>query len=238
MIQQIRALEDKPAEKLTSGLEEEIYLRARIGGPKIAPGACPENYEGLYRAALKPLPWATVSATIKELRLRNELATNQFLIGMADAQVGPTLTKQHALSLGEAEFVIEMRATMLVMAPCTAPAMAALKAYAAANDVAKPDIWAARELQLPMADKLTPVNVAIWDSGIDLALFPGAVVHELLASPSEDAHGIAFDIHALPTHGELMAQTEEERTRYPELVKQMEGAGDLENGIDTPAATR
>ena len=237
MIQGIRALEDKPAEKLAGGLEEEVFLRARMAQPALAPGACPGNYEALYRAALKPLPWATVSAVIKELRLRNEVATDKFLIGMADAQVGPTVTKQHALMLPEAEFVIEMRATMLIMAPCTTPATAALKAYAAANDVVKPDIWAAREIQLPPAAKLTPVNVAIWDSGIHLALFPGNLYTNPSPLPNEDAHGIAFDIHSLPTHGELMPQTEQEHKQYPELVKQMEGLGDLENSMDTPAAT-
>ena len=236
MIQQARALEDKPAEKQTSGLEEEVYLRARMAGPAMAPGACPANYESLYRAALKPLPWATVSPAIKQLRLRNEVATDKFLVGMADAQVGPTLTKQHALSLAEAEFVIEMRATMLVMTPCTAPATVALKAYSAANDIAKPDIWAAREMKLPPVEKLTPVDVAIWDSGIDLALFPGQLYTNPSPLPEEDAHGIAFDVHALPTHGELMPQTQEERDQYPDLVKLMEGDGDLENGLDTPAA--
>ena len=52
----------------------------------------------------------------------------------------------------------------------------------------------------------------------------------------EDAHGIAFDVHALPTHGELMPQTKQEREQYPSFVKQLEGSGDLENGADTPAA--
>ncbi len=237
MIQQVRALKDKPAEKLTSALEEEVYLRARMAGPITAPNSCPASYESLYRAALKPLPWATVSPVIKELSLRNAVATDKFLVGMADAQIGPTLTKQHALSLPEAEFVIEMRATMLVMTPCTAPATAALEAYAASSDIVRPDIWAAREMKLPPADKLTPVNVAIWDSGIDLSLFPERLYTNPSPLPDEDPHGIAFDVHALPTHGELMSQTQEERSQYPDLVKLMEGAGDLENGLDTPAAT-
>jgi len=235
IIKQIRALEDKPAERLTSGMEEEVYLRARMAEPAIAAGACPRSYEALYRAALRPLPWDTVSAAIKELRLRNELATNKFLVGMADARIGPTLSQQHALSLSDAEFVIAMRATMLVMTPCSAPALAALKAYAAVNDVYKPDIWAAREMKMPPAEKLTPVNVAIWDSGIDLSLFPGQLYTDPSPSADEDTHGIAFDIHALPTHGELMPQTEAEREQYPTLVRQLEGAGDLENNMDTPA---
>jgi Subtilase family len=237
VVPDVRALEDKPAEKLTSELGAEVYLRARMVEPAIAPGSCPKSYESLYRAALKSLPWGTVSAAVQELRLRNELATNKFLVGMADARVGPTLTRQHALSLTEAEFLIDMRAAMLVMTPCTAQALAALKAYSAANQVAKPDIWASREMKLPSLEKLTAVNVAIWDSGIDLALFPGQLYTNASPAPDEDAHGIAFDVHAQPTHGELMTQTQEEREQYPALVKQLEGAGDLENGADTPASS-
>ena len=236
-IEQIRALEDKPAEKLTSALEEEVYVRARLASPVVVPGTCPGIYEALYRAALKPLPWTTASAGIQELSLRNEVASDKFLVGMTDSQVGPTLLKQHTLSLGEAEFMIEMRATMLVMAPCTGPALAALKAYKTVNDVAKPDIWAAREVKLPPTDNLIPVNVAIWDSGIDLALFPGRLYTNPSPLSNEDLHGIAFDVQALPTHGELISQTEEERQHFPELVKQMEGGADLEIGLDTPAAT-
>ncbi len=235
-IRQVRALEDKPAEKLTSGLEEEVYLRARMAAPATTPGACPSTYESLYLAALRPLPWRTVSAGVKELRLHNEVATDRFLVGMADAQVGPTLSRQHALSLSDAEFVIEMRATMLIMAPCTSQALAALRAYAAANDVARPDIWQAREMKLPPEDRLTPVNVAIWDSGVDITLFPGRLYTNPSPSNAEDAHGIAFDIHALPTHGELMPQTAEERELYPTLVKDLEGFGDLENGMDSQSA--
>jgi hypothetical protein len=49
-------------------------------------------------------------------------------------------------------------------------------AYTAVLDanrtVQKPDIWAAREVTLDGGAKLSPVVVAIWDSGVDVSLFP------------------------------------------------------------------
>ena len=236
-IQQMRALEDKPAEKLTDGLPQEVYLRARMAGSAAVPGSCPERYEATYRAALTPLPWSTVAPVIKESRGFNHVATAQFFLGITDSRVGPTLAKQHALTLAEAEYVIRARTAMQVLVPCAAPATAALNAYLAAHEVTKPDIWAAREMKLPPMSRLTPVHVAIWDSGIDLSLFPGRLYANPKPAVNEDPHGIAFDVHSLPTHGELIPLTAEQREKYPELVKQMEGAGDLQNGIDTPAAT-
>lgn len=235
-IQQMRALEDKPAEKLTDALPQEVYLRSRMAGPAISPGSCPERYEALYRASLKPLPWSVAGPAIKEARGFNHVATRQFFLGITDARVGPTLAKQHALTLAEAEYVIRARTAMLVIAPCTAPATSALNEYVALHDVAKPDIWAAREMKLPPASQLTPVNVAIWDSGIDLTLFPGRLYTNPTPAATEDLHGIAFDVHSLPTHGELMPLSAEQREQYPVMVQRMEGAGDLQNGIDTPAA--
>ena len=236
-LQQMRALEDKPAEKLTGGMPQEVYLRARMEGPAVAPGSCPERYEAAYRTALKPLPWSTVEPAIREARSFNHVATTQFFVGITDSRVGPTLAKQHALTLSEAAYVIRARTAMLVLAPCAAPATTALNAYVTAHEVVKPDIWASREMKLSQAGQLTPVNVAIWDSGIDLTLFPGRLYTNLKPAVTEDPNGLAFDVHSLPTHGALMPLTAEQREQYPKLVKQMEGAGDLQNGMETPAAT-
>ena len=41
----------------------------------------------------------------------------------------------------------------------------------------------AREVTLTEADKLTPVKVAIWDSGSDLSLFPGRDLHRSESRP-------------------------------------------------------
>jgi len=50
--------------------------------------------------------------------------------------------------------------------------MNVLKAYVAAHDTQKPDIWAAREVTLSSKDHPEKVLVAIWDSGFDPAVYP------------------------------------------------------------------
>ncbi|MBE7157686.1 MAG: S8 family serine peptidase, partial [Rhodospirillales bacterium] len=100
----------------------------------------------------------------------------------------------------------------------------------------KPDIFEAHKAVLPDTKQLTPVRVAIWDSGIDLKLFPGRLYTNPATPADEDPNGIAFDVHDERTHGALIPLTAEQERQYPDLVKAMEGLGDLQSGVDTPAA--
>lgn len=236
LIERIRALQGKPAEKLARQLGAEMYLRAEQAGGPPAAGNCPAALPAQYAKALPGLPWATVSPAITELRSRNSMVSEAFLLGFADSRVGPSLARQHALTLQEAQFVLTIRALLVTMVPCKTANLTALDPYVAAHRVSKPDIWAVRDIVLPGAKQLTPVHVAIWDSGIDLSLFPGRLYSDPSPKPEEDAHGIAFDVNATRTHGPLIPLTPEQQALYPQMTDAMEGGADLSSGLDTPAA--
>ena len=64
--------------------------------------------------------------------------------------------------------------------------------YIAAHSAQQIDIWQARDVTFAPDQKLTPVAVAIWDSGVDVSLFPD----QLFSDPHPTAsgnHGLAFD---------------------------------------------
>ncbi|MBE7157685.1 MAG: hypothetical protein INR62_04495 [Rhodospirillales bacterium] len=132
LIPKIRALEDKPAEKFTTQLVLEVFLRARLasGGVNEAE-ACPRAAPGIYAETLRGLPWQTVSPAVKEQRMRLQVVSQGFLVGLVDSEVGPTLQQQHALSLREAQTVIGFRALLQAVVPCKAIALSALNAYVA-----------------------------------------------------------------------------------------------------------
>jgi subtilisin family serine protease len=88
---------------------------------------------------------------------------------------------------------------------------------------------------MPPSEKLTPVNVGIWDSGFDTTLFPGRLFTDT-AAEAADRNGIAFDVYQHRTHGHLMPLTPDEQKDYPKLVTTMQGIGDIQSGLDTPAA--
>jgi Subtilase family len=234
-IQQIRQLEDKPSEKATSTAMQEAFLRARMANGAAAPGSCVAGYEAAFKSATDPLPWAIAGAGLERERRLLDLMTRPFLVGNAESMLGSTLAKQHSLSLSQTETLLRFKANLLLLVNCKQPNATVLDAYIKKNKVAKQDIWVSREAVLPPADKLTPVNVGIWDSGFDTSLFAGKLFTD--PSPSgTDPHGIAFDILDHPTHGDLIPLTPEQKDHYSADVVNMQSMSDMEAGIESEAA--
>jgi len=234
-IQQIRALEDKPVAKLTSALNEEAIARARMAGVDPVASGCPAGYQPAYEKSVQALPWPIAGDFMKREKSFDGLMSKPFFAGVADSELGPTITKEHALTLSGAETLLQMRVLIDYAVACKQQTLDVDTAYVKMHDVAKPAIWPAREAVLPPADKLTPVNVGIWDSGFDTTLFPGQLFVDAAAKPS-DLHGIAFDVFSHRTHGELIPLSAQESKDYPELVTTMQTVGDMQSGIDTPAS--
>ena len=83
----------------------------------------------------------------------------------------------------------------------------------------------------------TPVRIAIWDSGSDATLFKNQLYTD--PAPKEfDAHGLAFDMDGVKTHGFLFPLTPEQRAAYAPMAAFIEGFSDLQESIDSPAATQ
>jgi hypothetical protein len=234
-IQQIRALEDKSWAKLTGALNEEAIVRARLAGADSASG-CPVGYQAAYEKSVQALSWPVVGGFMKQQKSFAGLMSKPFFAGVVDSELGPTTAKEHALSLDGAETLLEARVKIDYAVACKQQTLDVVTAYVKMHDVAKPDIWPAREAILQPAEKLTPVNVGIWDSGFDTTLFPGKLFVDR-AAQSADINGIAFDVYYHRTHGNLIPLTPEEKKDYPKMVTTMQAIGDLQSGLDTSAAT-
>ena len=233
-IQQIRALEDKSWAKLTGALKEEAIVRARLTGADPASG-CPVGYKAAYEKSVQALPWPVVGDFMKQEKSFAGLMSKPFFAGVVDSELGPTTAKEHALSLAGAERILEARVMIEYVVACKQQTLDVVTAYIKMHDVARPDIWPAREAILPPAEKLTPVNIGIWDSGFDTTLFPGKLFADTEGEPA-DRHGIAFDVFCHRTHGELIPLSPQELKDYPQFVTTMQAIGDIQSGIDTPAS--
>jgi subtilisin family serine protease len=229
----IRGHQDKPAERLTADLTEQAFLEARLAGHEAA-GVCPARFGAIYARHLDPLPWDVTG--IEQIWRRGfaQVATAAFVIGETAADIQPTLDRAHALSNAAAWHLVTARAAMDVVLPCRQQIVAALTAYIRRHDRRKPDIWTARAVTLRPSSKLTPVNVAIWDSGVDETLFGGALLTD---ARGVAVRGPAYDVLYQPTTGALAPLSREQQAGYQAFTSTLQGVSDLQSGIDSPAAT-
>jgi subtilisin family serine protease len=233
----IRDLEDKPDAKLLSGLQTKARIEARTTTGQSSGAAYEQEFAKLYAASLKPLPWTVVGNRIKENKSSAEIVTPALVLGSVKASMEPAVAKTHQLSNDLAWELIGSRVELKQMLPLRAPTVAVLTQEVAVNNVQKPDIWEAREVTLTEADKLTPVHVAIWDSGSDLSLFTGRVYTDPHPGPQGDPHDLAFDLKGFPTHGYLLPLDGQQTKQYPGMRDELKGFSDLQLSIDSPEAT-
>lgn len=233
----IREIEDKPDAKLLSGLQVRSILEARDATGQSSGDAYMAAYAKKYADGLAALPWAVIGNRIKESKSSAEIVTPALVLGSIQANIEPALAKSHQLSNDLAWGLIGARLALKEVLPLKPATVAVLTREVAANDVKKADIWEAREVTLTDADHLTPVNVAIWDSGSDLDLFPGRVYTVAHPAAGTDAHDIAFDLKGLPSHGFLLPLDEAQKKQFPNEVSDMKGFSDLQMSIDSPEAS-
>ena len=236
-LDQVRELEDKPDAKLLSGLRTRAMIAARASTGQSSGAAYEAAFAKAYADALQPLPWAIVGNRIKESKSSVEIISPAIILGSVQANIEPALAKTHQLGNDLAWALISDRLTLKQVLPLKQPALAVLTKDVAEHNVQKPDIWAAREVTLTAADKLAPVNVAIWDSGSDLSLFLGRTYTVPSPAPGADPHDIAFDLKGFPTHGYLFPLDADQQKQFPSMVAELKGFSDLQLSIDSPEAT-
>jgi subtilisin family serine protease len=236
-LDQVRELEDKPDAKLLSGLRTRAMIAARASTGQSSGAAYEAAFAKAYAGALQPLPWAIVGNRVKESKSSAEIISPAIVLGSVQANIEPALAKTHQLGNDLAWALISDRLTLKQVLPLKQPALAVLTKEVAEHDVQKPDIWTAREVTLTVADKLTPVNVAIWDSGSDLALFPDRTYTVPSPAPGADPHDIAYDLKGFPTHGYLFPLDADQQKQFPSMVAELKGFSDLQLSIDSPEAT-
>ena len=244
-IAEIRALEQKPAAKLTTGLLADAFIAARRAGAR-DDATFRAAFKQAYAARLDALPWAVVGDLIQQVKGSAEIVTEALMLGNLASQFQPGVDKTGVISGDIARALVSARTAVAHWLPLKAERVEALTAYVAAHKKAKPDIWAARNIDLTTEQKLTPVIMGIWDSGVDVAVYP----HQLWTNPQEqpngrdndgngfvaDVHGIAFTLHADRTPELLIPLDDAQRARYPEMRNLTKGMLDIRANIDSPEA--
>ena len=228
----VRELQEKPAEKLMSGLQ----LRAMVGAQRKVGNRTSDAYRAetgrLIDADLAQMPYDVVQNEVKEAKASAEIASEALTLGYARTVVQPTVDKAGSLSSDLAPILVSARYRLTASLPLKATLIETYSRYLAAHKVDKPDIWAARDVQLAPGKALATVNVAVWDGGLDTALFADRIVKD-----ANQPAVIAFDRYAKPAAGALQPIPAELQNRIPQMKSRLKGFSDLQSNIDSPEAS-
>ena len=186
---QIRTLQEKPADKLLYGIQMRAMVAAKQTG-KSAPDVYRQAIAAQIGAELKTMPYAVIANDVKSSKGRTETAGESLILGGVREVLQPTVDKTGALSSELVPRLIGARYGLQVQLPLKQTLIDVYSAYLNANKLDKPDIWAARNVDLPVGQDYTPVPIAVWDSGVDSALFRERMVLDASGKPAL----IAFDI--------------------------------------------
>jgi len=234
-VDRLRSEQEKPSAKLTTGVVERAWLQAAIETKSTSGPAFEESFQKRAADAINALQWDVVQDDIKQLYAGTRIYTPAMAIASVKTDLDPAVQKSGALDNHQAWALIDNRVGVCCFIPIETPLGDILKKYIAAHTVVKPEIWAAREVTLGAQDKTSPVLVAIWDSGIDVSLFPNQLFTDPHPTASGD-HGLAYDDQGTAATTWLYPLTAEQEKAYPGFRDEIKGFFDLQNGIDSPEA--
>jgi subtilisin family serine protease len=235
-INTLKGLQEKPEARETSGLLSKSLVDARIAAHTDSGEAFGQAFQSDLQKSVDSFEWRVVQDTMKSLKGAFELDTPDMVLADAKENLDPAALKSGTLDLAGAESLIDDRVYVKLLMPVRPQVLRVVTAYVAAHNVQKADIWQAREVTLTPDQKLTPVRIGIWDSGVDTAIY----TQQLFTDPNPGAHsphGLAYDMHGNLFNGDLQPLTPEQKELYPKVIAMEQGFSDLFSGIDSPAAT-
>jgi hypothetical protein len=198
---------------------------------------------------LDPLPWQEV---------RQAVARNRALLDLTSERIVPTWMGPRpepgpdgAVSLELADQLIFQRLLLTLILPVKNEFMQELASFSDAHQAGgatslPANIWRSRSVTLRGNEKLTPVVLAVWDTGVDTSIFPDRLYVNEREKPNgrdndgngfvSDVNGIGFRYDGARTP-ELLVPIDDEGKRLLEKERvSAQGASDFFSGVDSPEA--
>ncbi len=246
-IEQIRALEDKPAKKLMAGLTTRALIAAlRESGQPPEAAATRQAFARHLAELLGKLPWQVVADEIKQAKGRAEIYSRQLVLGIVQSRIDPIAARSGEISGDIARQVVSMRFVLKCRLPLKTELIEVYQRAIDAHQVKKVDIWPERAVTLTPQTRARPVVIGIWDSGLDVSVFDGRLWTNPKEQPNgkdddnndyvDDLHGLGFDLDANYTP-RLLAPADEIDGRLSDTMRYLAGFTDLQAAIDSPAAS-
>jgi subtilisin family serine protease len=229
----------KLGEKPIDNLEEKALIRPELQAAIEVKGTSGPTFDKAfrkyYRDAWEALPLDVAQERARSVLVGSTVSSSASLIGYVQANFDPAAKKSGVLSNGQAWSLIELRNLLHIFLPLEGTVVDVMRQFVAAHKAQQIDIWQARDVTFAPDQKLTPVAVAIWDTGVDVSLFPD----QLFSDPHPTAsgnHGVAFDDNGNPSTSWLFPVTAAQHQQYQDYLADTKGRQDLGDGLDSQAA--
>lgn len=214
-----RALQEKAGARLTSGVLTDLLAQQRV--EKRDSAWLGSELARRYAA----MPWADIADTVKSAKGGLETYNPELVRGALTSQ-GDAVARNGNMVVpaGLLAVILSSRMQMELLLPNQAALVQSLQGVIDTNaqTVARADLWTPRTFTITPEMKARPVTVAIWDSGVDLALFRTAT-----------QRGIAFDAEGRPAK-DLLRPLGDAQERWPQLRTMVKGSMDQRAALDTP----
>ncbi|MFM8511732.1 MAG: S8 family serine peptidase [Betaproteobacteria bacterium] len=223
LVAQLKALQDKPGPRATTGTMATVVAEQQTGKRDAA--WVQEEVRKRYSA----MNWTDVADGVKAFKGQMELLNPALVKGSFEQQVD-VMARNMQMSVPESivSAIVSARLQNELIAPLKAPIVAGLQAVIDAREkvgnAAKRDIWTPRLFTIAPTARASEVGVGIWDSGVDLALFKPTA-----------GRGIAFDREMRPSK-DLLRPLGDSQANWPQLKKLVKGSMDLQAAQDTEDA--
>jgi len=242
----IRELQDKEANKYVTGILNKSIIEA-YKSTGVGDGAMfNDALARILAANLESLPWDIVQERVEEIKGGTEMFSENFLMSIVKGQFEPVVEQTGNVSTEIAYRIINIRYIMNVILPLKETIVETLDKHITLHRVEKPDIWEKRNVEFSESDRLTPVTIAIWDTGVDTGVFPNLLYvnsKEVIDGVDndtngfvDDVHGIAYDIEEEQTP-DILYPLEVTEARWSEMVSLLKGFFDLQSSINSDEAS-
>ena len=246
LIEKLRSIEKKPADRMVTGLILESMTRAKIAAGET--GDYREQFRRILTEQTDSLPWTVVHRQIIALKGRLELWNANLLSGTYESQIQPSVDKTGELSGEQAAILVSLKVYLQELAPLQDDAIAVLEPLIQSHASDKPDIWKERSIALSEKDEAQPIVIGIWDTGVDASVFPKRMFINRRERADgldndgngfvDDIHGIAYNLQEDKSTDLLLPISSEQRKKLPLIKQDVKGLLDLLAGIDSPQSSQ
>jgi hypothetical protein len=159
--EKILLLQDKPSDKLMSGIVDLSLIEALQNNKKGDKDITRNEFRKNLKARVDILPWDVVQDDVEQLKGNYEILSENVLVGMIQTQIDPSVEKTKNISGDAAAQIIGMRKFIELIAPFKMEAVEIFGNYIDVNKIEKQDIWKDRDVDLSKVTNLSSVMVGI-----------------------------------------------------------------------------